>query len=298
MKKIFFAFISLSLLFVAQSCDKKLPFPIDEVKRGVLIDVSRVSNTDGVLYDGITTGNYKIALTIPENQGDYSNMKNAQLLAVLQDVDGKTTSKVVLDDLTQFPQEINLNISDIYSKFGQSVPIVGQVLYLTANVVMKDGSVIPGWTEYTGFNNVAFGGWMIDGRGYSSNVRYAVVCALVLDDFVGTCTVTLDDWWGDTPYPVEVTKISDTQLSIDGMFDGYAEKPMIINVNPVDYSIAIPKQILAPNSGMDWWGNPGYSNFSLEGSGTIDACGLSISFSATARVDAGSFGVMAFKIVK
>jgi hypothetical protein len=163
---------------------------------------------------------------------------------------------------------------------------------------LNDGSVIPGWTEYTGFNNIAFAGWMVNGHAYSSNVRYAVVCALVLDDFVGTCTVTLDEWWGDEPYPVEVTKISDTQLSIDGMFDGAAENPMIINVNPVDYSISIPKQILAPNSGMDWFGRPDYSNFSLEGSGTIDACNLSISFSATAKVDAGSFGIVSFKLGK
>ena len=289
MKKIFLAFISLSLLFLAQSCDKDLPYPIDEVKKGVLIDVARIPGTDGVLSDGLTTGNYKVKLTIPENQGDYSFMKNAQLLAVLTDTDGERTSQVVIDEITQFPQEITLNIADIYSKFGYTAPVVGQVLNLTTNVVLKDGSVIPGWTELTGFNNVAFSGWMVDGRAYSSNVRYAVVCALDLNDFAGTCWVTLDEWWGEEPYPVEVTKVSDTQLSIEGLFDGEAENPLVITVDLDDYSLSFPRQVLTPDSHL-WWGRPpgDYSNFGLEGSGVVDACNLQITFTTNALVSIGS----------
>ena len=298
MKKIFITIFTFSLLFVTYSCDRDLPYPIDQVKRGVLIDVSRVAGTEGVLYDGITTGNYKIKLTIPREQGDYSFMKNAQLLAVLQDVDGKMTSKVVMDNITQFPQEINLNIADVYNQFGQSMPSVGQTLFFTANVILNDGLVIPGWTEVTGFNNVMFAGWIIEGRAFSNNVRYSVVCGLDLDAFVGTCVVTLDEWWEDTPYEVEVTRISEDELSVEGMFDGYAENPMIIKVNTADYTVSIPRQILAPNSGMDWWGNPGYGNFNLEGTGIINACETSISFTATARVDAGSFGSVSFKLGK
>ena len=39
MKKIYFAFITLSLLFIATSCDKDLPYPIDEVKIGLDTEV-------------------------------------------------------------------------------------------------------------------------------------------------------------------------------------------------------------------------------------------------------------------
>ena len=195
MKKIFFVFISLSLLFFTYSCDKDLPYPIDQVKKGVVIDVFRIPGTDGLLSEGITTGNYKIRLTIPENQGDYSFMKNAQLLAVLLGTDGKRTSRVVIDDITQFPLEVNLNIADIYSKFGLNSPELGQILNLTANVVLNDGSVIPGWTEYAGFNNVAFAGWKVDGRDYSSNVRYQVSCPFNKDPLTGTFigTFTCDE---------------------------------------------------------------------------------------------------------
>lgn len=298
MKKIFLAFISFSLLFITSACDKDLPYPTDQITKGVLVDVSRVTGTDAVMYDGNLSGNFKLKLLIPEQQGDYSHLNHVQLLAVLQDVDGTMSSQVVADNITQFPSEIAIDVAAVYAKFGQAAPVAGQALYFTVNVVLNNGTAISGWTAETGFNNIAFAAWQVDGRNYSSNVRYPVVCELVLDDFVGTCTVTLDEWWGETPYPVEVTKISDTELSIDGMFNGVAEKPMIITVNLEEYTVTIAKQILAPNSGNDWWGNPGYSNFSLAGSGTIDACNTSISFSAEATVDAGSFGAVAFELGK
>ena len=299
MKNIFLAFTILSLLFVAQSCDEELPYPIDEVKRGVVIDIVRVAGTDGVLSDGLTTGNYKVKLSIPEQQGDYSFMSHVQLLAVLQGTNGTTTSKVVVDNITEFPKEIQINVADSYSKFGLTAPSLGEILYFTANVVLKDGSVIPGWTKEIGFNNKALAGWRVDGRAYSYNVRYAVACPLVLDDFVGTCTVTLDEWWGDTPYNVTVTKISDTELRISGMCDGACSNDLVIKVDPTDHSVSIAKQVLEPLSG-NWWSpaRPAYNNFSLAGGGTINSCETSISFTATATVDAGSFGLMAFKLGK
>ena len=290
MKKIYLAFITLSLLFLGISCSKELPFPIDEVKRGVLIDIVRAEGSDGVLYRDQTDGNYKVKLTIPEQQGDYSFMKHAQLLAVFQGTDGEIISKVIEDNITDFPKEISINIGQVYSLFGLTAPAIGEILYLTTNVVLNDGEVIPGWTELMGYNNRAFSGWRIDGRAYSYNVRYSVVCELVLDEFVGTCTVTQDDWWGETPYEVEVTKVGDYQLSIAGLYNGEATNPLVITVDPVDYSISFDKQILAPNSGS-WWGRPAYNNFALSmGTGVVDACETIISFSATATVDAGSFG--------
>ncbi|MFV0467819.1 MAG: hypothetical protein ACK5MK_02705, partial [Dysgonomonas sp.] len=102
MKKIYFALIVSTLLLFVQSCDKELPYPTDEVKKGVVIDVTRVSGTEPVLWSGITTGVYKIKLTIPKQQGDYSYMKNAQLLAVLQGTDGKMKSQVIQDNITDF----------------------------------------------------------------------------------------------------------------------------------------------------------------------------------------------------
>lgn len=297
MKKIYLAFTILSLLLFTLSCDKDLPYPIDEVTRGVVIDIVRVAGTDGVLSNGLTTGNYKVSLSIPEQQGDYSFMSHAQLLAVLQATDGTYTSKVVVDNITEFPKEIQINVADIYSKLGLTAPSLGEILYFTVNVVLNNGSVIPGWTKEIGFNNKAFSGWLIDNRAYSYNVRYAVVCPLVLDDFVGTCTVTLDEWWGETPYEVTVTKTSATELTISGLCNGACSNDLVIQVDPDDYSITIAKQVLEPNSG-EWWGKPAYNNFSLKGAGTINACETSISFTAEATVDAGSWGDVSFVLGK
>lgn len=296
MKKIYLAFITLSLLFIATSCDKDLPYPIDDVKRGVVIDVVRVPGTDGILSDGLTTGNYKINLSIPEQQGDYSFMKEVQLLAVMEGVDGKLSSKVVMDNITEFPKEITIDVGDVYSKFGLSTPTLGETVYFTTNTVLKDDVIIPGWNEVMGFNNKAFAGWNVDGRAYSYNVRYSVACELVLDDFVGTNTVYVDEWIG-SGYKVEITKVSDTELSVEGMFWGDADGPMIIKVDPTDHSITIPKQILVSNP--TWWaGNP-YKDFALAGNGTINACETSLSFTAEATVDLGSFGGgIGFKIGK
>ncbi|SEA10960.1 hypothetical protein SAMN05216331_11933 [Porphyromonadaceae bacterium KH3R12] len=301
MKKIYLILFILPLLFAAQSCDKELPYPIDDVKRGVVIDIVRSEGTDGVLYRGQTDGNFKVMLSIPEQQGDYSFLKHGQLFAVLERVLPDPTednpdrtktvrdAKVVVDNITTFPTEITIDMADVYSKFGLTTPDIGETLYFTTNAVLKDDYVVPGWTEHTGFNNRILTGWRVNDRAYSYNVRYSVVCELVLDDFVGTCIVTEDTWWEEVPHEVEVTKVSDTQLSIAGLFNGQATNPLIITINPVDYSISFDKQILVPNSGV-WWGNPAYNNFAFgNGTGIVDACDTKISFEATASVDAGTF---------
>lgn len=306
MKKICLAFITLSLLLVG--CKKELPYPIEDVTRGVVIDVTRVAGTDGTLSDGLTTGNYKINLVIPPQQGDYSFMQQAQLLAVLEEpitnADGSTTTKyttaVVKDNITEFPQEVTIDVADVYAKLGKSTPSVGEVVYFTVNTVLNNGTTVPGWSELFGFNNNAFSAWQVSGRAYSSNVRYAVVCPLVLEDFTGTCTVTTDDWWGETPYTVEVTKVSDTQLSIAGLFNGQATNPLLITIDIEDYSISFEKQVLTPLSG-NWWSpaRPTYNNFSLASvSGVVDACDTKITFTAAATVDAGSFGNRNFVLGK
>lgn len=303
MKNIYLLLLLMPLLLITLSCEKDLPYPIDEVKRGVVIDIVRTSGTDAVLYSDQTDGNFKVNLTIPSQQGDYSHMKHGQLLAVIErivpdptndDPDRTKTiidSKVVVDNITQFPAEVDIDMAEVYGKFGLTAPAIGETLYFTTNVVLIDDFVVPGWTELSGFNNRAFTGWRINGRALSYNVRYSVVCELILDAFVGTCIVTVDDWWGEVPHEVEVTKISDTELSIAGLFNGEATNPLVITIDPEDYSVSFDKQILVPNSGAWWAGNPpSYNNFAFgNGTGVVNACDTKISFEASASVSAGNF---------
>lgn len=175
MKKIYLpALVAAAALYAAASCRKELPYPIDEVKRGVLIDVSPAPGAADVILHGQTAGSCKVKLTIPEHQGDYSMLRHAQLLAVLIDTLGAAAAHVVADGVADFPAEIDVSIAETYGKLGRATPVQGETLCFTANVVLKNGDLIPGWSEHTGFNNQAFGGWKTDGRAYSYCARYPV----------------------------------------------------------------------------------------------------------------------------
>jgi hypothetical protein len=244
MKKIFLAFLTLSLLLIAQSCEKELPYPIDDVKRGVVIDIVRVPGTDGLLSDGLTSGDYKVKLMIPENQGDYSFMKHAQLLAVLEDAEGKTKSSVVVDNITEFPKEIQINIADVYTKLGLTAPSLGETLYFTTNAVLEDGSAVSGWSEQIGFNNKAFAGWQVEGRAYSYNVRYAVACGWDQDpntgSFIGQFTMEETTPYGNDSYPVTLSFNPNLPDAADIPTGVTPESLYGIDITPISPNIWVP----------------------------------------------------------
>ena len=97
----------------------------------------------------------------------------------------ENTSKVIVDNIKEFPKDISIDIASVYQQFGKEAPTLGEIVYFTTNAVLKDGYTVYGWTEYSDFNNKLFTGWEVDGRAYSYNVRYPVACQLVLEEFVG-----------------------------------------------------------------------------------------------------------------
>lgn len=272
------ATVLMALLTVG--CDQELPYPLDDVKNGVVIDIARIEGTDGVLSAGIVEGDYKVKLTIPKQQGDYSMLDYAQLLCVFTDASGKTTSKVVVDNIKEFPKEVTIDFADVYKQFGLAAPSLGETVYFTANAVLKNGYIVYGWNEYSGFNNKAFTGWEIDGRPYSYNVRYAVVCPLVLDEFTGDLTITDNSmFYEGESYQAQGIKISDTEIELDGFFE---DTKLRLTIDPMLHTVTVAKQILYP----ELWD---YTNFYVVGSGTIDACNGIIKFSGTLGVDQGTF---------
>lgn len=267
------------------SCDRDLPYPIDQVKKGVVIDIVRSTGSDGVLSAGTTDGNYKISLSIPKQQGDYSMLDHAQLLCVFTDVDGKTSSKVVEDNIKEFPKDISINMADVYQLFGKESPTLGEVVYFTTNAVLKDGYVVYGWNEYSDFNNKLFTGWEVDGRPYSYNVRYPVACQLDLEEFVGP--VVLSDFYGDG-YMGEIIKTSDTELELHGIAEGEAPDGILkLTIDTSTHTVKVAKQIVAFGS-VAWVG--GYNNVAYQATGTIDACKGTITLNGPLTVDEGSFG--------
>lgn len=283
------SFIALAFMALfTVSCDQDLPYPLDDVKKGVVIDIVRGENTDGVLSAGITEGNYKIKLSIPKQQGDYSMMGHAQLVCVFTNAAGETTSKVVTDDIKTFPTEVNLDIAKIYQQFGLQEPALGEVLNFTTNAILKDGYVVYGWNEFSGFNNSMFTGWLVDGRGYSYSARYPVVCPLFLEDFVGDMVIS--DAFNEAEYGVSIVKISDTELEMHGFFGGEDPEGVIkIVIDPSVHTVTIPKQVITPSYGS-------YTNLSIEATGTLDACKGTITFTGPITVDQGGFGSFNFVI--
>ncbi len=272
--RILMILVSLGLLSI--SCDRKLPYPLEDVVDGVVVDICAVEGSDKVLSEGEFGDNFKAKLSIPKQQGDYSNLVKVQLLAVLQDNKGKSTAKVVQDDIKDFPLEIDVDLESIYKEFGKTAPQTGEILYLTTNTMLKNGKTIFGWTEYQGFNNKAFTGWIVDGRAYSYNIRYPVVCTIVLEEFEGV--LNLND--GDSEYKVQAVKKSETELEVIGI-EG-SSKPVKIIIDPSDHTVSVPKAILAEEYGS-------YTNFYIEGRGTIDACNGNITFVGDLGVDQGLF---------
>ena len=267
MKKINIYYI-LALLFAVSfaACEDTNENLVKE--RGAAV-VPKISNIGPGFYTTDFENSYiKFDVAIPEGQ----KVDDAEIQATFKD---KTT---VIEKITSFPTTIQITASDVISKMGLS----------DNDVELGDSFIIDVVTTFEGVTT----------RSYTGSIKASVTCELFIDDFVGTHIVSLDEWDGGG-YQVEVKKISETELSVEGMFDGYADNPMIIKINPIDHSITVPKQMLVANP-TAWWGSPSpYLDFSLAGVGTLDACEISLSFSAEATVDAGSFGGgIKFKIGK
>lgn len=315
MKKIYlYALVAITFLGIA-GCDIELPYT--DVKRSVVIDITRVVGTDGLLAeDGL--GNYQVRLMIPWQQGDFSIMSHAQILAVLTDVTGSTSSRTVMDYITDFRRvgdtynyatTVTLDILDIYNRFGKTNPTAGEILNITVNVVLNDGSVIPGWIPTGGvgrFANEHLVGWQVDNparTGVSSRVRYMVVCSFDPTIFTGTFDVVA----GGQTYTVELTQTSVMPtpmpsgvnpanvfgIEISRMWSGAAAvgflPSAIVWINTEDFS---PIVTLQNGTGTYHDGIEIVWRFN---SMTVDTCTREIRFNANRHVPGvGNFGAFDF----
>ncbi|GHS93509.1 hypothetical protein FACS1894207_0020 [Bacteroidia bacterium] len=312
MKKIYlYVLTTVALCLFSVSCEKDLPFPINEVSRGVAVDIVRIPGTDGVLSDGQTSGNYQIKLTIPTQQGDYSMMDHVQLLAVLND-GTKTTSQVAVDNLTTFPATLSLDIADVYGKFGKSSPSLGEVLGFTVNIVLKNGDVIPGWNQYTGvYNNQIFAGWQVDGRGFSYRVQYSVVCPFDPEStFIGTFQCAETSNYGNDDYPVTITRHTGNPASVPPGVDvnklyGIQITPLspniwepaieetVIWINTEDFSVVTTNQ----PTGDNYQNNPAQPIVWAFKDASVSTCTRQIKFTATPTiVGLGTYAAITFTI--
>lgn len=306
MRQIKTIFIIGLLAIAFSSCDRDLPYPLDDVKRGVAIDVTRVEGSDGVLNAGTTAGNYKIQLMIPPQQGDYSYMKNAELMCIYTNADKEIKTVIVEDNITTFPVEITLNMEKICQQLGIEAPELGDNMSFTTNVVLNSGFVVPGWTSEMGFNNKLFTGWQIGSRTYSYRVSYTAFCPFVEENFIGPAICSEDG----TEYPVNVSALPAGDLP-ESIPEGISESDLFgilvtdiwdtggtlkIWINKVDYSLIIPAQMVCAGwyQGFDFW--LGY--YTPATNAQASTCDNALSFTLSADVpDAGGgFGDVSYII--
>lgn len=322
--------MKLSKLFIAAvlplfivGCDKQeLPYDLEGVTHSIAVSVSKEVGSDLLLSAGSTEGNYKLVLELPANQGEYKSFfKEAQILCVFTEKGKPTRSVVVKEGITSLPATVSLNLADVCAKLDITAPQLGDKMEFTVNVVHKDGTVIPGWSELMGYNNrnVTYL-QMEDGSKYNYCATYAAYAPLDLTKFVDR-TVTFTESVG-SPYEASydaavsiLEEISDevvtagfTKEDYIGMkltFDWYGMGQNIdycIYINKKDYSVSAPTQ----NVNTDWT-YPYYTEAYGYGTlqflafdGSLDTETNVISYTATAYwiVSAGTldFGADSYKI--
>ncbi len=158
-----FKIIVAGLLMVVafSACKKDLPYPIDQVTRGAVIDITKVAGTDADMkLDG--TGNTAVQLqTVKYAEGEYVSVRVSCLY--VNDVTEEEKYVTVQDNITTLPANITINYNNLKSTLGLT-PAVGDYFYFFVDVILPDGKIINGYNIYTGvINNNDFAAYSVDG---------------------------------------------------------------------------------------------------------------------------------------
>ena len=114
---------------------------------------------------------------------------------------------------------------------------------------------------------VGYGSGSSNLPGSSPTIKLPAVCALNLDTFVGTATISDDYWYGGV-YTTTIEKVDATHLK----FKNFAELggDFTMTIDPSTRLITVPRQVYAAN--LAAWGMATYTNAAIVGKGEIDAC--------------------------
>lgn len=249
------------------ACGKQqLPYDLEGTEHGVVINIRKVLGTSTTLSTDMTAGDYKVILSLAEQQGDASMLKEAQLMAVYTDGTGAKTAAKVVTGITEFPATITIDIADACSKLGVATINVGDRIEFTPCVTLKSGTQIDGWSAITGFNNVAFTSWQQADGPLTYRVAYTAFAPFHQDKFKGAAIPWTDgtdsgafnvtqldmtdpaNMPGDEWVPNGVTADDLVGLRLDGPFwCGTADEGITMWINTQDFTLIIPDQIIAPN---------------------------------------------------
>lgn len=298
--------IALAFAVAALSaCGKQqLPYDLEGTEHSVVINIRKVSGSSTTLATDMS-GDYKVLLTIADQQGDYSMLKEAQLMAIYTDGAKKKTSAHVVTGITEFPATLTLDMADVCSKLGISAIAVGDRIEFTPCVTLNSGTQVDGWSALTGFNNTAFTGWtQSDGGNYTYRIAYTAFAPFQQAKFQGaaipwsddqggsgTCKVTQLDMSDEANLPaaadtpVGVTASDLVGLRVDGEFwFGTADEGLTMWINTQDYTLIIPDQQMSPSFSMPGYGDIGMAE---DCEGDVDTLNNTLTFTYTPTFGGG-----------
>jgi hypothetical protein len=275
--------VALSFFY---SCDKEMPYDLDSITRGALIDVSKVEGTD-LFIDAFATEAPVLGIKLqmpPQGAGSFDHL---QLVVIYNRGRANQASYIVADNIRTLPAEVMVDFNDVLALVGNDWVEPGESYDFTVNVVLNDGFVIKGWTPLTGFNNTQFVGWLFEGRAYSSAARYAVQCSYNPAVASGSYRAVSATWAVNGPVTITVDPEDQFTVYVAGLIllDGVPEDrgPLRMTVNPADFSVTAHRTVLATNFF-------GYDNVAYQGSGSLNTCTGVYEMNFTITVDQGSFG--------
>ena len=281
----------VAFVFVLFACGKqKLPYDLEGTEHCVVLSISKVSGSSTTLSTDMSDGNYQVKLIVPDQQGDISMLKEAQLMAIYTDGAKNKKSAIVATGITEFPATVTLNMADVCSKLGVSTIAVGDRLEITPCTTLKSGTQVNGWSEIGGFNYQPFTGWeMQDGSNFSFRVAYTAFAPFQKEKFqgnavnfldggspAGTCKVTqITEMPEAKDIPVGVTESDLVGLKVEGdiWFGGDTFK---LWINTQDYTLVMPQQVICPNFTYGSYGT--YDGIASKCEGEVDTLHNELSF--------------------
>jgi hypothetical protein len=284
--KISIAFALASVVFTA--CQQKLPYDLQGTEHGVVIDIRKVQGASTTLSTDMNDGDYKVLLTIPEQQGDYSMLKEAQIMAIYTDGAKNKKSAKVVTGIKEFPYTATINIADACSKLGVSTIEIGDRIEFTPCVTLNSGTQVDGWSELGGFNNTIFTGWQLPNGPFSYRVAYTAFAPFNKDAFKGdaipwsdgtnsdVCKVTqITELPQESSIPSGVTAADLVGLKVEGDI-WFGGDTFTLWINTQDYTLIMPDQVICPDFTYGTYGT--YDGMATQCEGEVDTLNNSLWF--------------------
>ena len=265
-KSIFFLAI-----IVLSSCTSEVRMP--EVSKVSFPLITLDPTSDILIQGGVLHGKFNIDMYYKDYPVDSR---------VVVAMNGNyTNTKVLTASLKTFPSAQTLTDAQLITLFGLTSINPGDYFEVGLDVEMQDSKWYPAFNP----SGVAYGSGPMTLPGASPVIKFKAVCALDLNDFVGTATIVDAYWYGGT-YNAAMVKVDDTHLKIV-QFSGFTGD-LILTINKATQTVTVAKQVFDTNLAI--WGMAQYTNPAAAGKGEIDACHKKIALTLEYTVDQGSFG--------